>query len=141
MNLILVAFLSGLLFAAGLGLSLMTLQEKVIGFLDLFGAWDPTLMFVMIGAIPVYMVFHRLALRMNQPVVSDVFHWPEKKVIDGRLIIGSALFGVGWGLGGFCPGPALVSLPSGTYSVFIFVLSLMLGVFIAHRLLNVIHNG
>jgi len=102
------AFASGLLFALGLGIAGMTQPSKVIGFLDLFGDWDPSLAFVMAGAIAVYMpVFWwargRLAPRL---------HLPTRKDLDVRLVVGAAMFGVGWGLAGYCPGPALVSLPT-----------------------------
>lgn len=107
-----VSFLSGLVFAFGLALSGMTRPEKVIGFLNVAGDWDPSLMFVMIGAIGVHMYFARRALRMRAPLLVSAFAWPAPKEVDARLILGAAIFGVGWGLGGFCPGPALASLPS-----------------------------
>lgn len=120
-------FVVGLLFALGLGLSGMTQPAKVIAFLDFFGHWDPSLMLVMIGAIGVHAVAYRLIIRREQPVLSDKWHIPERKDITVRLIIGAAIFGIGWGLAGYCPGPALVSLASLQPTSFIFVAFLLLG--------------
>lgn len=106
----LVALASGMLFAVGLGVAGMTQPSKVVGFLDLFGQWDPSLAFVMMGAIAVYMPVFRVMQRRGRPVLTPHLQVPGPRPIDGRLLAGAALFGVGWGLSGFCPGPALVSL-------------------------------
>ena len=104
------SFGAGLLFALGLGLSGMTDPSKVRGFLDLFGAWDPSLMLVMGGAVGVGLVLTRLALKRKTPVLDARFHLPTQTAVDVPLVAGAALFGVGWGLSGYCPGPAVVSL-------------------------------
>ncbi len=102
----LVGLVSGLLFGAGLVLSGMTRPDKVIGFLDLTGDWDPSLAFVMVGAIGVFAFAAWAARRQTRPVWAPSFQWPTRKDIDARLLLGSALFGLGWGLAGYCPGPA-----------------------------------
>lgn len=122
-----VSFIVGLLFAAGLGISGMTLPEKVIGFLDITGAWDPSLAFVMGSALVVFGVAYRMSLKRERPVFDQRFGIPKRRDITWQLILGSTLFGVGWGLGGFCPGPAIVSTASGDVSVFIFVVAMTLG--------------
>lgn len=124
---ILSALFSGVLFALGLGVSGMTQPQKVIGFLDVFGTWNPALGFVMFGAIGVHAVSYFFVKKKSSPVLDSKFHLPEFKSIDKKLMLGSALFGIGWGLGGFCPGPALTSLASGTLTVFTFVLSMISG--------------
>ena len=118
---ILIAFLAGLLFAVGLVVSGMTQPSKVVGFLDFFGSWDPSLAFVMVGAIGVHATLSRWIVRRTKPVFVDAFQIPTNSVIDGRLVAGAALFGVGWGVAGYCPGPALVSLGSGSRSALVFV--------------------
>jgi hypothetical protein len=87
----------------------MTDANKVIGFLNLAGDWDPSLAFVMVGAIGIHLVLFKLIVKRPSPLFGDVFHLPARKDIDVRLVAGSALFGIGWGLGGFCPGPGVVS--------------------------------
>src|SRR5689334_13406203 len=106
----LVNLLLGLLFGIGLIVSGMADPAKVQNFLDLFGTWDPSLAFVMGGAVLVTFAGYRLVLRRDKPLAGDKFHLPSKIEIDKRVIVGPALFGVGWGLGGFCPGPALTAL-------------------------------
>ena len=112
---------AGLIFGVGLGLSGMTQPPKVIGFLDVFGAWDPSLMFVMMGAIAVHFVLSRLIRRRERPLLDARFHLPAARNLDCKLVIGSAVFGLGWGLGGFCPGPAIVALGSGATAAIVFV--------------------
>ncbi|HUH03277.1 MAG TPA: DUF6691 family protein [Kofleriaceae bacterium] len=114
------AFIVGLLFAIGLGISGMTQPEKVIGFLDFFGTWDPTLLFVMGSAVPMYFCFFR-AVRGYAPILTARFEIPTRTQIDWRLLSGSALFGIGWALAGFCPGPAIVSVGSGASGPLVFV--------------------
>ena len=132
-----VAFGAGALFAVGLAISGMTLPDKVIGFLDVTGEWDPALIGVMGGAVLVYAVVWRLARRMERPVVAQTFSLPTRTELDARLIGGSAIFGVGWGLSGFCPGPAIVSVGPGAVDlpgVLIFVAAMILGMFAHDRL-------
>ena len=120
----------GFLFAFGLGLSGMTRPEKVIGFLDLFGNWDTSLLFVMIGAIATHSILYRVIRRKHKPIHSEVWHVPDKSEITWPLAIGSAIFGIGWGLAGYCPGPALVSISSLQPQPFIFVVGLLVGMII-----------
>jgi len=116
----LVAFASGALFGVGLLVSGMTDPGKVVGFLDLFGAWDPSLAFVMVGAIGVHALSYRSVRARNAPLFDDRFHVPEARGVDAPLVAGAALFGIGWGLSGYCPGPALVSLGTLSPSPFVF---------------------
>ena len=122
------AVLAGALFAFGLAVSGMTNPAKVTAFLDLGGAWDPSLAFVMVGAIAAYVPFLRLARRRARPVLAEKFHWPAVASIDAKLVGGSALFGIGWGLSGYCPGPALVSLGRAMPATFVFVLAMCGGI-------------
>ena len=105
-------FVSGLLFALGLGLSGMTDANKVIGFLDLAGDWDPALAFVMVGAIGVHATLHRLIQRRQTALDGSPLRIPRAQAWDRPLILGAGIFGLGWGLGGYCPGPAIVSMLS-----------------------------
>jgi uncharacterized protein len=123
----LLALLSGLLFGLGLAISQMISQKKVIGFLDLFGNWDPSLAFVMGGAVGVTALLFRFVLRRPNPVFADKFYIADKNNLDAPLIIGSALFGIGWGLAGYCPGPAFASLAIGRLETFMFVAALIAG--------------
>ncbi len=123
------AFIVGLIFAVGLGISGMTQPEKVIGFLDFTGNWDGSLAFVMGGATIMYFFFFRV-VRGYAPVLTAHFHLPTKTLIDKRLIIGSAMFGVGWGLAGFCPGPALTSIGTGSSGPLLFVASMITGMYL-----------
>ena len=127
------AFACGLVFALGLGLSGMTQPSKIIGFLDLAGPWDPSLAFVMIGAIGVHFLFVRRARRTPFPRFAARFSWPVTARIDARLVAGAAIFGVGWGLAGYCPGPALVSLATLGPGVIVFVAAMAVGVLAAAR--------
>lgn len=123
----LLVFASGLLFAAGLVLSGMTKPAKVAGFLDVTGAWDPSLMFVMVGAIGVHAILFRVITRRATPVLGGTFHIPAKKPVDARLVVGSVIFGVGWGLTGICPGPGLVALLSTAAPFVTFVGAMLVG--------------
>jgi len=127
-------FLAGIIFALGLGISGMTDTNKVIGFLNLAGDWDVSLAFVMIGAIGMHLALFRLILKRSAPVFGSEFHLPTRKDIDTRLVIGSALFGVGWGLGGFCPGPGIVSGASLGVEALIFVAGMTGGMLVFHQL-------
>ncbi len=123
-----VAFLSGLIFAAGLALAGMTRPSKVLGFLDFFGHWDPSLAFVMVGAIGVSAIAFHVSLRRSAPLLADRFEVPDPRAaINSRVLVGSAIFGVGWGLSGLCPGPAVVSVASGQIGVLVFVASMLAG--------------
>jgi len=124
------AFLAGLVFALGLGVSGMTRPIKVIGFLDFFGDWDPSLAFVMLGAVLVYFAAHRRSRTMRSPLLAAKFVVPARNEIDPSLVLGATLFGAGWGLAGFCPGPALVSLASGALPVGIFVTAMTAGIYL-----------
>ncbi len=106
----LMGYLAGLLFGLGLGIAGMTDPARVLGFLDIAGAWDPTLVFVLGGAVATNFVGYRLVLRRTAPLYAGAFQLPSRRDLDGRLIGGAALFGVGWGLSGYCPGPAFASL-------------------------------
>ena len=121
------AFFCGWLFAIGLGIAGMTQPAKIIGFLDVAGTWDASLMLVMGGAVTLGLVSFPLVLRRRAPILEEHFLLPEKSTIDSRLVSGAALFGVGWGLSGYCPGPALVSLVTGNPSLIVFVLSMLAG--------------
>jgi uncharacterized membrane protein YedE/YeeE len=121
------ALAAGLIFGAGLIISGMADPAKVQNFLDIAGSWDPSLAFVMIGAIAVTFTGYRFVLRRPKPLASPRFHLPTKSEIDARLVAGAAIFGIGWGLAGFCPGPALVSLGIGSDGARIFVLFMLLG--------------
>lgn len=125
-----VALLSGLMFGIGLSLSGMLDPARVLGFLDVAGAWDPSLAFVLGGAVAVSFVGTSLAGRMRRPVLADRFDLPTSRTIDGKLIGGAALFGVGWGLAGFCPGPALASVSLGIPTVLIFVAAMLVGMWL-----------
>jgi uncharacterized membrane protein YedE/YeeE len=137
---VIVSFLSGALFAAGLGVAGMTNPAKVMAFLDVTGAWDPSLAFVMVGAIAVYAVAFRLAIRRPAPLLAEAFSLPKKGDLDAPLIAGAALFGAGWGLAGYCPGPAITSLATGAPGVFLFVASMLAGMVI-HRAYEVVRTA
>ena len=123
---------AGALFAVGLAISGMTLPSKVTGFLDVAGAWDASLAFVMMGAIAVHFVAQRLVRKRSAPLFDTKFHLPTRKDIDGRLVAGAALFGIGWGLGGYCPGPGLVSAASGAPAAIVFVVGMTIGMLAEH---------
>jgi uncharacterized membrane protein YedE/YeeE len=129
-----VAGVSGLLFGLGLAVSGMSKPEKVIGFLDLFGSWDPTLMLVMAGAVAVHFVAYRLVKKQSSPLFGERFAIPTRRDIDVKLVAGSALFGAGWGLGGFCPGPGLVSSASGGASALVFIGAMLPAMYATSRM-------
>lgn len=124
------ALAAGLLFGLGLSVSGMTQADKVINFLDLKEAWDPSLAFVMAGAIAVHLVLFRLILKRESPLFGARFGIPSRTDIDLQLVGGSALFGIGWAIGGFCPGPGLVSAASMAPKALVFVASLTVGMLI-----------
>ena len=128
---LLMALLCGMLFGFGLSLSGMTDINNVIGFLDLFGDWNPMLAFVMVGGILVSLPFFQFGLgKIKAPLFADVFRLPTKTDIDGRLIGGAALFGIGWGLVGLCPGPAIASLAYLNIDILYFGVAMMAGLFV-----------
>ena len=120
-------FLIGLIFGLGLILSGMSNPEKVLGFLDLAGSWDPSLAFVMGGGVIVAFIAFTLAKKRTQAFFGDALRLPTAKQIDKKLLIGSLLFGAGWGLAGFCPGPALVSVGAGYSQALILVVAMIVG--------------
>ena len=124
---IIMALAAGLLFGIGLVLSGMTDPGKVVGFLDLAGKWDPSLALVMAGAVAVSFIPFHLASRHNATLLGGPMHLPSSSSIDQRLVLGSLTFGVGWGLAGYCPGPALASLLTGGAKPVIFVLAMVAG--------------
>lgn len=124
------SFMVGLTFAFGLGLSGMTEPSKVIGFLNVFGKWDPSLIFVMIGAIAVHAFSYRVIRLRKTPLLDSSWHIPTSQKITRSLVIGSILFGIGWALAGFCPGPALVSLASYHEEPWLFMAGLLGGIVI-----------
>lgn len=127
-----VALVAGVLFGIGLGISGMARPAKVLAFLDVAGAWDPTLAFVMIGAIGVHALAVLVAKRRAASLGGDTFRWSDLTAIDRPLVAGSALFGIGWGLGGYCPGPALLGAASGNVTAALFVVAMVLGMVIRH---------
>lgn len=119
--------LSGLLFGVGLLVAGMTRPEKVVAFLNVAGDWDPSLAFVMLGAIAVHFVAYRFVPKMPSPLLGGRFALPTRRDVDARLLGGAAIFGIGWGIGGYCPGPALVSLMNGTADALVFVTGMVAG--------------
>jgi uncharacterized protein len=133
---ILAAVAAGVVFGIGLVVSGMTNPAKVIGFLDIAGLWDPSLGFVMAGAIAVGVVAFGVARRRTRSLLGGAMQLPQRRDIDRRLVLGSAVFGIGWGLAGFCPGPAIASLGAGRLEAAIFVVAMLAGMlvhFIAER--------
>lgn len=126
-----VAFISAIVFALGLGISGMTQPEKVMGFLSPLKNWDPSLMFVMVGAIAVHALALRFILKRPHPIFETKFYIPTLRQLDLRLLGGAAIFGMGWGLGGFCPGPAITSLVSGSLGPLVFVGAMAVGMLLA----------
>jgi len=120
-------FVAGFLFAVGLVVAGMTQPAKIVGFLDFAGDWDPSLAFVMLGAIGVHAVAYRVVARRPSPVFAPKFLIPTRRDIDASLVAGAALFGVGWALGGYCPGPAITSLGAASGDVVMFVGALLVG--------------
>ncbi len=131
---LLVNFMIGLIFGTGLVISGMSDPAKVLNFLDLAGNWDPSLAFVMSGAVLVAFVGYRLVFRQPRPLLAESFQVPTSRDINSRLVAGAAIFGIGWGLGGLCPGPALTGLGLGAPGVLAFVPAMLLGVALARWL-------
>ena len=131
------SFICGILFSIGLGISGMTQPQKVIGFLDVFGEWDLSLAFVMFGAVLSYLILQLWIQRnFSIPVLGGSFQIPSRKDLDRSLIIGALLFGSGWGLGGYCPGPGITSLVSGSFNAILFVVAMGFGMLVADRVIS-----
>ena len=131
---LLTALFIGMIFGTGIAVSGMINPAKVLNFFDLFGTWDPSLAFVMAGALAVAIPGYRLTLARPAPAFENRFQLPDTRVIDRRLILGSATFGVGWGIAGFCPGGALPAIGTGDPTVFLFLTALIGGLLIARVL-------
>ena len=127
MKQVLASFAAGVVFAVGLVLGGMTQPSKVVGFLDFFGDWDPSLVLVMGGGIAVHATLFRMVKKRKSPLLAEVFHVPTRRDLTPPLLLGAGLFGVGWGLGGFCPGPGIVALPTGGVEAVGFVGSMAVG--------------
>ena len=132
MKLIVISLISGILFGIGLSLSQMTNPNKVINFLDIAGNWDPSMIFVMLGALAVTFTTFRIILKRTKPVYDQKFYLAVKRGIDKPLVVGAALFGIGWGIAGYCPGPVVAGLGVGSLEAVIMVFAIYLG-FIVHR--------
>ena len=128
-----VGLCAGLLFGFGLALSGMMDPGRVQSFLDVTGPWSANLAFVLTGAVMVAFVGVRISGRMAHPLLADEFHIPTKTMIDAPLVIGAALFGIGWGLAGFCPGPAIASLSLGIRGVWVLVAAMLIGMIVHDR--------
>jgi len=126
----LISLIAGIIFGIGLVVSEMVNPAKVLGFLDLFGNWDPSLAFVMIGALIVSCPLFHLIKNKDKPLLSEKFDYSKNKEINNKLIIGSALFGAGWGLGGLCPGPAISSLALLNINSIIFIFAMFIGFYL-----------
>jgi uncharacterized membrane protein YedE/YeeE len=138
---LIVAGLSGLVFGFGLALSGMLDPARVRGFLDVFGAWDPSLAFVLGGAVAAASVGVILSRRLPRPVFDKSFYLPQSRTIDGRLLGGAAIFGVGWGLSGLCPGPAVASITLGVPATMAFLVAMLAGMAIHdHRGVRLFHR-
>ncbi len=125
--------LAGLVFGVGLTISGLVDPSKVVAFLDVAGSWDPSLGFVMLGGIAVAAVGFKLVLRRSQPVFESKFTLPTRKDIDRNLVVGAGLFGIGWGLAGYCPGPALAGLGLGAIEAVVFVAAMVVGMFVVRQ--------
>ncbi len=135
------ALLAGLVFGVGLLISGMADPAKVLNFLDIWGTWDPSLAFVMGGAIAVAMPGFRLVGRRARPYFSAAFQMPARTDIDARLVTGAGVFGVGWGLGGFCPGPALAAVPLFAGGTMVFVPAMLAGMWLASAVTGSLGKG
>ena len=124
---------SGLIFGFGLAVSSMINPAKIVGFLDITGDWDPSLAFVMGGAVFVTALTFRLILKRPKPIFTDIFELPSKVSLDGKLITGAAIFGIGWAMSGLCPGPAISSIGFLDEKLLIFVCTLLIGSFIGKK--------
>jgi len=136
----LAALACGILFGLGLALSGMTDTQKVISFLDIFGQWAPDLAFVMGGAVLVTIIGYRIVLKSDRPLFDKDFHLPTRTIVDNRLIVGAIIFGTGWGLYGYCPGPAIASLTYLNLNSFIFLAAMLCGMLVVPRQHKLLRN-
>jgi hypothetical protein len=126
----LIGLLSGIIFGFGLALAGMTQPQKVLNFLDVTGLWDPSLLFVLGGAVSVTVITFRFVLRRKTPVFNSRYYFSEKTAIDRPLVLGAILFGMGWGIGGYCPGPAVTLLAAPSWELWAFLPAMILGIFL-----------
>lgn len=131
-----VALLAGVLFGFGLGLSQMIDRDRVLNFLDVAGTWDPTLLFVLSGAVAVTVIAFRFVLRLPHPILTTQFHLPTKQAIDLPLVLGAGIFGIGWGIAGYCPGPGITALVLGIWNPVLFLLAFIAGSLVYKRYSN-----
>jgi hypothetical protein len=131
---LLASFACGVVFALGLGIAGMTNADTVLAFLNLAGTWDPTLAFVMVGAIGIHRLLYGWITRREAPILEESFHLPVSQGIDRSLLVGAALFGLGWGLSGYCPGPAVVSVVAGSEEALSFAVAMLAGVLVYRAL-------
>ncbi|WNC70936.1 YeeE/YedE family protein [Thalassotalea psychrophila] len=131
----LVALVCGLVFGAGLTVAQMVDPQKVLNFLDVIGQWDASLAFVMGGGLIIYILGYQLLVkRMKKPILSNTFDLPAAKNVDKKLLIGAGTFGIGWGISGICPGPAIANLSVGNEKILVFILIMFVGMFVARKL-------
>jgi uncharacterized membrane protein YedE/YeeE len=128
------ALAAGLLFGLGLAISQMVNPKKILDFLDVTGNWDPSLALVMAGAVGVTMLAFRFVVKRKQPIFDSEFHLPRLTKVDRRLLVGSGVFGLGWGIGGYCPGPGIAALSAGSVEALVFVAGMALGSLLYRRL-------
>ena len=129
-----IAMIGGLIFGAGLAVSGMTDTNKVIGFLDVFGAWDISLLLVMVAGLCITIPAYQLSKRLKKPFFSSEFSLPSMGNVDGKLLTGAALFGIGWGLYGYCPGPVVASLSYGNTDSVYFLVAMFVGMSVANKI-------
>ena len=129
-----IALICGILFGIGLSLSQMINPNKVLNFLDITGAWDPSLIFVMLGALPVAMISFKAILKRPAPILADQFQLVGKLSVNTSLILGASIFGIGWGMSGYCPGPAVTGLGLLSFESVVMVVSIYLGFFVYNRI-------
>lgn len=123
-----IALLCGILFGLGLTISQMVDPNKVLHFLDITGNWDPSLAFVMLSALALFMpIYHLIIKHKSKPKLTQAFHLPQKTTIDLPLLLGASIFGIGWGISGICPGPALVNITGGSPKIFVFITMMLIG--------------
>lgn len=123
----------GFIFAIGLGVSGMSQPANVIGFLRIVKDWNPSLMFVMLGAIPIHILAYLYIKKTSKPLFDIKYHYPTSQIIDRDLILGAAIFGIGWGIAGYCPGPAITAIPSGDPRLFLFLIAMSIGMLLKKK--------
>ena len=136
-----IPLLAGIIFGLGLAISKMVEPQRVIGFLDLFGTWDPTLAFVMAGGLMVMIIANFTTRNYDRPIYAEYFRYPTRSKLDTPLIAGSAVFGIGWGIGGFCPGPVIAATPFLNQSLLFGLLAYIIGVGVAIYLRKLMSNS